>query len=88
MSNAKRLSGLTTIGYEGASLPAFLATLKDAGVTRLLDIRELPISRRKGFSKTPLSQALAGVGIEYQHERALGAPRSIRQVWHPQLTSF
>ena len=78
MSNAKRLSGLTTIGYEGASLPAFLATLKDAGVTRLLDIRELPISRRKGFSKTPLSQALAGVGIEYQHERALGAPRSIR----------
>lgn len=78
MSKAMRLSGLTTIGYEGASLPAFLATLKAAGVTLLLDVRELPISRRKGFSKTPLSQALSRVGIDYQHERALGAPRQIR----------
>jgi len=75
---AARLSGLATIGYEGASLPAFLATLKAAGTTLLLDIRELPISRRKGFSKTPLSQALAAAGIHYQHERALGAPRPVR----------
>ncbi len=44
----------------------------------LLDIRELPISRRKGFSKTPLSQALTAAGIHYQHERALGAPRAVR----------
>jgi len=78
MRKATRLSGLTTIGYEGASLPAFLATLKAAGVTLLLDVRELPISRRKGFSKTPLSQALSGIGIDYQHERALGAPRNVR----------
>lgn len=78
MSKAAGLSGLTTIGYEGASLQAFLATLKAAGVTLLLDVRELPISRRKGFSKTPLSQALARIGIDYQHERALGAPRPVR----------
>jgi uncharacterized protein (DUF488 family) len=78
VSSASRLSGLTTIGYEGASLAAFLATLKAAGITLLLDIRELPISRRKGFSKTPLSQALAAAGIHYQHERALGAPRAVR----------
>jgi uncharacterized protein (DUF488 family) len=78
VSPASRLSALTTIGYEGASLPAFLATLKAAGVTLLLDIRELPISRRRGFSKTPLSQALAAAGIRYQHERALGAPRAVR----------
>jgi uncharacterized protein (DUF488 family) len=69
---------LTTIGYEGATLAAFIATLKAAGVTLLLDIRELPISRRKGFSKTPLSQALAAAGIDYQHERALGAPKAVR----------
>jgi uncharacterized protein (DUF488 family) len=69
---------LTTIGYEGATLAAFIATLKAAGVTLLLDIRELPISRRKGFSKTPLSQALAAAGIDYRHERALGAPRHVR----------
>jgi uncharacterized protein (DUF488 family) len=78
VSKATQLSALTTIGYEGASLPAFLAALKAAGVTLLLDIRELPISRRKGFSKTPLSQALAAAGIHYQHERALGAPRRVR----------
>lgn len=78
MSNADRLSGLATIGYEGVSLAAFLATLKAAGVTLLLDVRELPSSRRKGFSKTPLSQALSKSGIGYQHERALGAPRHIR----------
>ena len=78
MGKVSRLSGLATIGYEGVSLPAFLATLKAAGVTLLLDVRELPISRRKGFSKTALSNALSRVGIGYQHERALGAPRSVR----------
>jgi uncharacterized protein (DUF488 family) len=69
---------LTTIGYEGASLDAFLATLKGARVTHLLDVRELPGSRRKGFSKTPLSAALETAGIHYQHERALGTPRQMR----------
>jgi uncharacterized protein (DUF488 family) len=69
---------ILTIGYEGVALPQFLATLRDAGVVRLLDVRELAISRRKGFSKTVLSQALASAGLTYQHERALGAPRHIR----------
>lgn len=73
-----RLSCLATIGYEGASLPALLATLKAAGVTLVLDVRELPLSHRQGFSKTPLSQALSKIGIEYRHERALGTPRAMR----------
>ncbi len=49
---------LTTIGYEGASLTAFISTLKASGVTLLLDVRELPVTRRKGFSKTPLCRRL------------------------------
>lgn len=73
-----RLS-LATIGYQGAPLPAFLATLKAARVTLLLDVRGLPLSRRKGFSKTPLSEALMRIGIGYRHERALGVPRSLRR---------
>jgi uncharacterized protein (DUF488 family) len=44
----------------------------------LLDVRELPLSRRKGFSKRQLSQALSEVHIGYRHERALGAPRNVR----------
>lgn len=69
---------LLTIGYEGASLTEFLATLKAAHVKLLLDVRELPLSRRKGFSKCALAAALASAGITYQHDRALGAPRHIR----------
>jgi uncharacterized protein (DUF488 family) len=72
------LKALSTIGYEGISLDAFIATLKAAKVTLLLDVRELPISRRRGFSKTALSEALSRAGIGYQHERALGAPREVR----------
>jgi uncharacterized protein (DUF488 family) len=50
-----KLRQLSTIGYEGVSIDAFIATLKAAKVTLLLDVRELPISRRRGFSKTALS---------------------------------
>ena len=69
---------LFTIGYEGTDLDAFLATLKRAKVNVLLDIRELPISRRNGFSKNVLREALEACGIEYRHEKRLGSPRTIR----------
>ncbi len=69
---------LFTIGYEGAQLDDFLATLKKHKTHVLLDVRELPMSRRKGFSKTALKEALAEVGIEYRHERQLGSPKKIR----------
>ena len=42
---------LLTIGYEGVKIEEFLDTLLEAEVTVLLDIRELPLSRKKGFSK-------------------------------------
>lgn len=69
---------LYTIGYEGADLSDFLLTLKRAKARVLLDIREIPISRRKGFSKTALRNALTEVGIDYRHERQLGSPKQIR----------
>jgi uncharacterized protein (DUF488 family) len=69
---------IITIGYEGASIADFIGTLTTLGVTTLLDIRELPISRRKGFAKTALSEHLARAGIAYRHERDLGSPRDIR----------
>ena len=40
----------------------------------MIDVRALPLSRRPGFSKTPLSGALAEAGIEYVHLKALGTP--------------
>jgi len=63
-----------TIGYEGATVPEFVATLGSAGVQRVIDIRALPNSRRPGFSKTPLRNALAEADIDYVHLRALGTP--------------
>jgi uncharacterized protein (DUF488 family) len=63
-----------TIGYEGATVGDFLAALKAAGVERVIDVRAVANSRRPGFSKTPLRNALAEAGIEYVHLRALGTP--------------
>jgi uncharacterized protein (DUF488 family) len=63
-----------TIGYEGATMDEFLAALTNAGVERVIDVRALPLSRRPGFSKTPLRLALDEAGIEYIHLKALGTP--------------
>jgi len=63
-----------TIGYEGATQADFLAALQAAGVKRVIDVRAVPNSRRPGFSKTPLRNALAEAGIDYVHLRALGTP--------------
>jgi len=63
-----------TIGYEGASQADFIAALQTAGVKRVIDVRAVPNSRRPGFSKTPLRNALAEAGIDYVHLRALGTP--------------
>ena len=63
-----------TIGYEGVTVDEFLAALQQAGVERVVDVRALPLSRRPGFSKTPLKAALAEAGVDYVHLRALGTP--------------
>jgi uncharacterized protein (DUF488 family) len=65
---------LFTIGYEGATPDRLIETLRQAGVTTLVDVRELPNSRRPGFAKRALSEALARAGIGYRHVRALGTP--------------
>lgn len=69
---------LFTIGYEGAGLQAFLDCLERNAVECLLDVREIPFSRKKGFSKTPLARALEERGICYVHFRELGSPSSVR----------
>ncbi len=69
------MTTIFTIGYEGATVDGFLATLKAAGVERLIDVRALPLSRRPGFSKSPLAAALKEVGIDYVHLKDLGTPK-------------
>lgn len=68
------MTTLATIGYEDATPARLIATLCDAGVETVVDVRALANSRRLGFAKRALSAALAEAGIGYAHERALGTP--------------
>jgi uncharacterized protein (DUF488 family) len=69
---------LMTIGYEKLSVTEFFDLLQRCKVSTIVDVRELPISRRKGFAKTALSSGLKEHGIKYVHMPALGCPRDIR----------
>lgn len=67
-----------TVGYEGLDLEGFLLQLRRSGVRLLVDVRDLPLSRKRGFSKTALAKALGGAGMTYLHIRSLGCPKAIR----------
>ena len=69
---------LFTIGYEGLDVADLVAQLHKEGITRIVDVRELPLSRRPGFSKARLAAALQEAGIAYEHVRALGNPKPLR----------
>jgi len=73
-----RIPTLFTIGYERSTPDSLVRDLRAAGVERVVDVRELPLSRRRGFSKSALALALEGAGIRYEHVRALGNPKVLR----------
>jgi uncharacterized protein (DUF488 family) len=70
---------LFTIGYQSATLPEVIATLKTAGVDIVVDVRAVAASRRAGFSKTILRASLEAEGVEYAHLRGLGTPKAGRE---------
>ncbi|KAF1032870.1 MAG: hypothetical protein GAK37_00360 [Pseudomonas sp.] len=70
---------LYTAGYEGLAIEAFIAGLKQACIDKVLDVREYPLSRKKGFSKKAFAECLAAAGIEYEHNPLLGCPKPIRK---------
>lgn len=73
---------VASVGYERhRDHHRFAEHLYAAGVRRVLDVRELPISRRRGFAKTALAEAMAGAGMEYVHIRALGNPKPLRDMY-------
>lgn len=90
----RSISNLYTLGYEGLSLEAFIDRLKEAGVQSVIDVRELPLSRKKGFSKRSFAEALHAAGLGYVHVPALGCPKPIRNQykqdanWHAYERKF
>jgi uncharacterized protein (DUF488 family) len=65
---------LFTIGFQDRDLEEVLATLWHHRVTRVIDVRDLPQSSHRGFSKNPLGGALRSSGIDYLHMREVGNP--------------
>ncbi|MEU9191606.1 DUF488 family protein, N3 subclade [Streptomyces hundungensis] len=70
--------GLWSAGYEGRDIDSFVASLLEAQISMVADVRLTPISRKPGFSKTRLGHALDEAGITYTHLRALGNPKDNR----------
>jgi uncharacterized protein (DUF488 family) len=69
---------LSTIGYQGTNVDDFFQVLIQNEIEIIIDIREYPISRKKGFSKSALSQLAETYDILYIHFNSLGCPREIR----------
>ena len=67
-----------TIGYEGLDIDVFMSLLAEHDIETVVDIRELPLSRKPGFSKKPLASVLNLSGLEYVHMAELGCPRPVR----------
>jgi uncharacterized protein (DUF488 family) len=71
-----------TAGYEQSEPEEFLRRLQNHGIEMIVDVRDMPLSRKRGFSKNPLQAMLAEVDIEYLHVKALGAPKELRDRLH------
>lgn len=81
IDTAESVIELMTIGYEGLTPPDFFALLRRCKVSTVVDVRELPISRRSGFAKSALAAGLERHSIKYVHMPALGCPRGVRHAY-------
>ncbi|MCE0523915.1 MAG: DUF488 domain-containing protein [Methylacidiphilales bacterium] len=67
-----------SLGYEQSEPEDYFLRLRKHGVSVVVDVRDVPLSRKRGFSKNQLREALAELGIEYIHLQTLGAPKELR----------
>ncbi|WII71480.1 DUF488 domain-containing protein [Bdellovibrio sp. 22V] len=70
---------LFTIGYEASTLEEFIDGLKKNKIKVVVDVRKNPVSRKKGFSKRKLAEALEKNKIGYGHFPGLGVPSAWRK---------
>lgn len=70
---------LYTLGYEGKSLEEYLNILLKNGIKLLCDVRKNPLSRKYGFSKKTLKNAIESLGMEYRHIPELGIASDSRK---------
>ena len=79
------MTPLCTAGYEGRTVDDLVRLLTQNEIRLVVDVRERPFSRKRGLSKSALSELLASEGVEYVHARELGNPKhfrdALRQGW-------
>ncbi len=78
---------ILSVGYEQRTVEELVQLLTVNEVDVLVDVRLNAISRKRGFSKTALGNALSEAGIEYRHERKLGNPKENREPFRKGLAS-
>ena len=76
-----RTGMIVSTGYEGRSIEDFVRAMKRNRVELVVDVRLNAVSRKRGFSKTALTEALATEGIGYRHEAELGNPPENRDAF-------
>jgi uncharacterized protein (DUF488 family) len=67
------------IGYQGRTIDELIERLRSASITVVVDVRELPWSRRAEFAQKRLAERLTQEGIRYVHLRSAGNPRENRK---------
>lgn len=68
-----------SLGYEGKSIDKYLNTLIKNKIEIVYDVRNNPVSRKFGYSKSRLESYLNNVGIRYFHLPGLGIPPKYRR---------
>ena len=68
-----------TLGYQLHSPITLLRLLTAQNISVLVDVRQNPISRKRGFSRTHLAKSARLSGIDYFHAPQLGTPPAIRK---------
>ena len=67
------------IGYQGRTIDQVIERLRAASIATLIDVRELPWSRRAEFGQKKLAERLGHEGLRYVHLRSAGNPRENRK---------
>lgn len=70
---------LFSAGYEKETIKQFINKLTSSNVTSVYDVREVPLSRKNGFSKNILIEELKKKNIDYYHFPNLGSPNKLRK---------
>ena len=74
---------MATIGVYGFNTDTFLAALREAGVPRVLDVRQRRGVRGSEYAwanSARLQAALAGAGIAYEHRKELAPTTELRRL--------